>query len=298
MRFLSYLLTLLFALLVAACGGGGGSPGLVPNQPVVPVNDDPIIKLVLKDSSGALTNSISASGYTLLLATVTDPAGAPIPNQVVDVSGDATKVIFPEGNTALTNSAGVATVKVARASLLATGAGSLTGTYTFKAGSLTFYPSGTPAPTVDKVVSGFVGYQLSANNIALTNMDVGSTPLAAYGTRQVTVQVTINGVPASSTPVQVSFTATCGQVVPTTASTNSSGVVTVSYTATDAPGASSSTLGCGGRTVEISASTVGRSGGDEGPGGDCGACDQHELCRRHPVENIPGQLGRADPGNS
>ena len=259
MRFLSYLLTLLFALLVAACGGGGGSPGVVPNHPVVPVvvNDDPIIKLALKDSSGALTNSISASGYTLLLATVTDPAGAPLPNQVVDVSGDATKVIFPEGNTALTNSAGVATVKVARASLLATGAGSLTGTYTFKAGSMAFYPSGTPAPTADKVVSGFVGYQLSANNIALTNMDVGSTSLAAYGTRQVTVQVTINGVAASSTPVQVSFTATCGQVVPATASTNSSGVVAVSYTATDAPGASSSTLGCGGRTVEISASTVG-----------------------------------------
>ena len=78
MRFLSYLLTLLFALLVAACGGGGGSPGVVPNHPVVPVvvNDDPIIKLALKDSSGALTNSISASGYTLFLATVARTFGS------------------------------------------------------------------------------------------------------------------------------------------------------------------------------------------------------------------------------
>ena len=261
MRLLTYLVTLLFALLVAACGGGGGSPGTVSGsggQPPEPVKNDPILSLVMQDSTGAATNTISASGNTLLFAKVTDPSGLPIPNQVVDVSGDAAKVIFPEGNSALTNSAGVATLKVARASLVATGAGSLTGTYIYKAGSLTNFPNGATPPTVDTVVTATLGYQLSASNISLSNLDVGAPTLVAYGTRQVTVQANINGVPATTTPVQVSFTASCGQILPAKASTNSSGIVAVSYTATDVAGTTTiGSAGCGGQTVEISASTVG-----------------------------------------
>jgi hypothetical protein len=260
MRLLSFLVTLLIAVLLSACGGGGGSPGAVTGSsaPVASVPKNPVLKLALQDSSGASTNSISASGYTLLKATVTDPSGTPIPNQVVDVSGDPTKLLFPEGNTGLTNSAGVATIKLARASLLATGAGSLSGTYMYRAGTLTTFSDGSAPPTADTVVSAFLGYQLSANNITLTNLDVGASTLAAYGTRQVTVQANINGVAATTTPVQVSFSASCGQVVPATASTNSSGVVAVSYTATDVAGTSTlATLGCGGQTVEINASTVG-----------------------------------------
>jgi hypothetical protein len=253
MRFLSYLVTLLFAVVVAACGGGGGSPGAVPGQQ--PVKTDPILTLALQDATGAATNSISASGKTLLVATVTDPQGAPIPNQVVDVADEGAKLAFPEGNTALTNSAGVATIRLTRASLLSTGAGLITGTYTYKAGSLTKFPSGATPPSSDTLVSSSVGYQLSASNITLTNLDIGAATLAAYGTRPVTVQVNVNGAPATS-PMQVSFIASCGQVLPATATSNSSGVVAVSYTATDA-GGGAGTLGCGGQTVEISASTVG-----------------------------------------
>jgi len=212
----------------------------------------------MQDSSGAPTNSISASGYTLLMATVTDPGGIPMANQVVDVADDQAKLLFPEGNTALTNSAGVATIKLARASLLATGAGSLAGTYTYRAGTFTTFPDGSTPPASDTVVSAFLGYQLSVNNITLTNLDVGASTLAAYGTRQVTVQANINGAAATTTPVQVSFSASCGQIVPATASTDSSGLVAVSYTATDVPGTTTvSTLGCGGQTVVINASTVG-----------------------------------------
>ncbi|MCM2251531.1 MAG: hypothetical protein NDJ19_04140 [Ramlibacter sp.] len=255
MRFLSYLLTLLFAVLVAACGGGGGSPGAVPGQQ--PAKNDPILTLAMQDSAGTPTNSVGATGSTLLLATVTDPSGMPIPNQVVDVSGEASKVVFPEGNTALTNASGVAIIKLARASLVATGAGSLTGTYTYKAGSLSKFPNGNTPPSVDTVVTASIGYQLSASNIALTNLDIGAATLAAYGTRQVTVQANINGAPAAASPISVTFTASCGQILPSTGTTNSSGVVAVSYTATDAPGSGASTQGCGGQTVQISASTAG-----------------------------------------
>ena len=218
---------------------------------------DPLLKGSLVDAAGAATNSIGASGYTVLNVTLRDPSGNPIPDQVVNVSSDASQVIFPEGSAGQTNSSGVATVKLARASLVATEAGSLTVTFSYKVGSITRYPNGSAPPTADKVISTYIGYQLSAANITLTNLQAGEPTLAAYGTRQVSVQANINGVPVSATPVQVNFTATCGRVSPPTASTNSSGTVLVSYTATDAAGITSSSLGCSGKTVEISASTIG-----------------------------------------
>ncbi len=101
---------LALALVLTACGGGGGSPGTSNfgnggSGSGQAASSDPVIKsAVLKDAGGAATNSISASGFTLLSVTLTDPKGNPIPNQVIDVSGDTTKVSFPEGPTGLTNS--------------------------------------------------------------------------------------------------------------------------------------------------------------------------------------------------
>jgi hypothetical protein len=256
MRFLSYLSYFLIAVVLSACGGGGGSPGTVPGQ--VTVKRNPILSLALQDATGAPTNAISASGNSLLVATLTDPSGRPIPNQLIDVSGDATKVVFPEGNTGLTNGAGMAAIKVARASLNATGAGTLTGTYNFKVGAFSFYPDGSAAPTSDTVVTALLSYQLSATNITLTNLDVGTSPLAAYGTRQVSVQANVNGAPATGTSVVVNFSASCGQVAPASVATNASGIAIATYTATDVAGSTTtSTQGCGGRTIEITATTPG-----------------------------------------
>lgn len=256
MRFLSYLTYLLIAVVLGACGGGGGSPGLVPGQAVV--KKDPILSLALRDGTGAATNAISASGSTLIVATLTDPSGRPIPNQLINIAGDAAQVIFPEGNTGLTNAAGAATIKVARASLTATGAGSLTGTYSFTPGLFTVYPDGSAAPTIDTLVTALLSYQLSATNITLSNLDVGTSPLAAYGTRQVSVQANVNGAPATSTSVVVNFSASCGQVAPASVATNTSGVAIATFTATDVGGtATTSTQGCGGRTVEVTATTPG-----------------------------------------
>ena len=81
--------------------------------------------------------------------------------------------------------------------------------------------------------------------------------MKAYGTQQVSVIANVNGVPATSTPVTVSFSATCGQVLPATASTDSAGKVLVTYSATDATGTLPSTLGCSGKTVQITASSSG-----------------------------------------
>lgn len=250
-----------FVVALAACGGGGGSAGVVPGKDPVVVTDpvivsqDPVLLSTLQDVNGNTTNSISASGLTVLNVTLTDPSGRGISNQVVSVTGDETKVVFPEGSGGLTNASGVASIKVARASLFATGADSLTVTYSYKAGSLTTYPDGSIPPTVDKVVARYVGYQLSASNISLTNLNLGQSTLAAYGTRQVSVQANIDGAAATSTPVQVSFSANCGSVTPATASTNSQGLVQVSYSAANA--AVTNDQGCSGSTVSIVASTTG-----------------------------------------
>lgn len=261
MKIIRLLMGGVFAIVLAACGGGGGSAGGGGNsggstRPIETiVSADPILRGSLQDAAGVVTNSISASGFTVLSVTLTDPSGRGIPNQVVIATGDETKVTFPEGNGGLTNASGVAIIKVARASLLATGADSLTVTYSYKVGSLTTYPDGSAPPTTDKVVARYVGYQLSASNITLTNLNLGAPTLAAYGTRQVSVQANINGIAATSTPVQVSFNANCGIVSPATASTNSQGLVQVSYSASNP--ALTNDQGCSGSTVSIVASTTG-----------------------------------------
>jgi hypothetical protein len=258
-RYLKLWTALLLAAFLSACGGGGGSPG-TPSTGVgsgsQPTKSVPTLALSLRDASGAPTNSISASGNSLLTVLLADPSGNPMPNQLIDVAGDANQVVFPEGNTGLTNASGVATIKVARASLTASGAGSLTATYNFKLGAFAFFPNGSPAPAADTVYTAVLSYQLSATNITLTNLDVGTSPLAAYGTRQISVQANVNGAAAVGTSVVVNFTASCGQIAPASVATNANAVAVATYTATDATG-STSTQGCGGRTVELTATTPG-----------------------------------------
>ena len=218
----------------------------------------PTLTPALQTSGGIATSSIDATGYTLLKVTMKDPSGVGIPNQVISVTGDLTKLSFPEGNAALTDASGIATIKVARASLLATGAGAMTVTYDYKPGMISSYSGNVTPPSVAQVITTYVGYQVTTANISLTNLDVGTpATMKAYGTQQVSVIANVNGVPATSTPVTVSFSATCGQVLPATASTDSAGKVLVTYSATDATGTLPSTLGCSGKTVQITASSSG-----------------------------------------
>lgn len=219
------------------------------------VSQDPVLKSATLLEGTVSTSSIGAS--TVLSVKLTDPSGVGIPNQVIDVTGDLTQVKFPEGASALTNSQGIATVKVDRASLQAAGAGSLTVNYSYKPGAISAYPNGSAPPSTAKVITTYVGYQLSAANVTLTNLDVGAATLAAYGTRQISVQTNVNGAAPSGSPVQVNFTTSCGQMTPASVTTNSSGVAVSSYTATDVVGSPISTLGCSGKTVEIAASTIG-----------------------------------------
>lgn len=238
---------------VNATGTTSGSTTTASNDPIL-----------TSQGFNNTSNSISASGATTLTVKLTDPSLIGIPNQVVQVAPPAnnTQITFPEGTAGLTNSQGIATIKIARASLLASGAGALTVTYDYKPGAFATYPDGTSPPSSAKTITTYVGYQLATSNVALTGLTAGTTRLAPYGTTQVSVTANVNGVPQSG--ITVNFGASCGQI-PLSATTNSSGVASVSYTAADAATttttttttAGTGTSGCSGRTVELSASTLG-----------------------------------------
>ncbi len=215
----------------------------------------PSFKLELIDPAGSATSAVSPQGFTSLKATLKFDDGTPVVQKRVDVTGDPVKVSFPEGSSALTSSVGEAIVKVARASQTSNGAGTL-----LVSSSI----SGTSAEGgTDTVVTGSLDYNLGlsqgVDKLTLSGLDVGTSALLAYGTRQISVQANLGIVP-STAPVVVAFTSSCGQVLPSSATTNSAGIALVSFTATDAPGTVPSTLGCSGKSVEISASAVGAEG--------------------------------------
>lgn len=236
MKIVKYVTGLMLAAGLAACGGGGGSPGIVvggsSNAPKAAAT--PTLALELRDASNAVTTSVASSGATTVRATVKDAAGVPVAGKLVAVAGDASLVkLTPVSGQVLTDSTGVATIQIAPATITAAGAGTLNVT--------TVVGTTTLAKSLD--------YQLSAANVGLQSLDVGSTALAAFGNRPVSVVATINGVAATSTPIQVTFAASCGTVNPTTATTDSTGKASTTYTA--------SAIACAGTNVTVSASAPG-----------------------------------------
>jgi hypothetical protein len=216
--------------------------------------DPPPLQLELRDTSNAVTNTIGASGLSTLKATLKFPDGTPVAQKRIDITGDLTKVAFPEGSSQLTDTNGIATIKVSRASATVGGAGTLSGAATISGTS-------TSGSSVSTVVTGTVDYSVGAvvgaATLSLDTLDVGAATLAAYGTRQISVRAMLGASVAPS--VQVSFSSNCGQISPATAPTNANGIAVASFTATDVAGTAVSTLGCGGKTVDISVSAVGAS---------------------------------------
>ena len=216
--------------------------------------DPPPLQLELRDALGAVTNGIASAGLTTLKATLKFPDGTPVVQKKIDITGDLTKVSFPEGSSQLTDSLGVATIKVSRATAALGGAGTLNGAATISGTDVNGLLSST---VVTGVVDYSVGAAVGAATLALETLDVGAATLPAYGTRQISVRAMLGTSVAPS--VQVSFSSNCGQLSPATAPTNTSGIAVASFTATDVAGTAASTLGCGGKTVDISVSAVGAS---------------------------------------
>lgn len=244
----------LTAIMLAACGGGGGSAGTTigtgtstgttatPNTTTAAAA--PTIRIALFNGATA-TTSISASGVTTAQATVVDDRNQPVRGKLVTFTGDPTLITLnPASGAVLTDSVtGIASIQITPASLTSAGAGVLS-------------VASTVVPTSGSagvLVTSSLDYQLSAANLTLSTLNVStSTPLAAYGTRAVSVLANINGLAAINTPVKVTFSADCGTVSPATVSTDGTGKASSTYTAN-----STTDPGCAGKNVNITAAATG-----------------------------------------
>ena len=154
------------------------------------------------------------------------------------LSNGALATLVPD--TALTDGSGVARVAISPASLNALGATTLTA---------------TAAATNGDALVGKTDFSVSASNILLSALAVGSSNLASGANTTVSTTASVNGAPSTGIPVNVTFSASCGRVNNGSSSfsttTNGSGVASVVYTAVNADG----TL-CSG-PVTISASSAG-----------------------------------------
>jgi len=237
MKIVKYLTGILFAAGVAACGGGGGSAGTVVGGPASgggAPTAAPTVTVELRDGSNAVTTSVSSSGATTARATVKDALGAPVSGKLVTFTTDSTIAKFtPASGQVLTDSTGVAAIQIAPASLSAAGAGTIV--VTTAVGTTTLSKS--------------LDYQLSATNVALQALDVGSGALAAFGNRAIAVLATVNGAAAVNTPIQVTFNASCGQVNPATVTTDATGRASTTFSA--------NSVACAGTNVTLSASAPG-----------------------------------------
>jgi hypothetical protein len=240
----TWILASVFALGLSACGGGDGNPGTSSSTTSASTSTStttataaPMITLDLRSEADVSTSAISATGLNTLRATLKDSKGVALAGKVLTVSGDATQLKFPDGTSALTGADGVALLKVGRASLSSVGAGTMSVSYAYT----------DTGSTTASTATSTIGYQLSALNVSLSALDVGTTALAALGNRPITVLASINGVAATTSPVQVTFSASCGTVTPATVSTDSQGKANTTYAAT---------LGCAGSSVSVSASAA------------------------------------------
>ena len=249
MRFVNYLLCFATSALIglSGCGGGGGSAGttavgnsgstgLGSNVPPVvapSVVSSPSITLRLQDSAGAITRSVSAAGFVTAVVIVTGADGLVIAGAKVTFDADTALLKISPANSVLTDSTGAAKVQVSAASLNAAGAGTLGAVATVGASSL----------------SANFDFQLSPVNLNLSSMIFGVGALPAFGNQSVSVQANINGEVSATTPVRVTFSASCGTVAPVSVTTDSTGRAATTYTA-DSPF-------CAGKNVTVSATSAG-----------------------------------------
>jgi hypothetical protein len=215
----------LSTVMLVACGGGGGSPGVTVGGNKAGI----VVDLI--DCTGKSANTLTLSCSLTARATVVDSTGQPQGNVVVafSVAGDGT-VLTPSSGTALTNSAGVATISLSIANLAT--ALSQVGA----AGSIT--ASATIGTTK---VTGVQAYKLGANNagIAVDLIDCNgqsadTLTLSCSLTARATVRNS-TGQPQGNAIVNFSLSGDTTVLTPSSGVvlTNSAGVATITLSIKD-----------------------------------------------------------------
>ena len=187
-------------VVLVGCGGGGEGGGGVPGGPTPGdgssgggVVTEPTVTLSLTDlAAGTTSNSLSFGQNLKATALVLDKTGKPVPNAIVSfgASPDSLIALIPDVGTALTGADGKASIQLAQQSLTSAGAGTLT--------------ARSEVDGVELIDSE--NFSVSPASVSLEQMQVGRSPLSAYGTTSVSVDV--KGVP-NTVPVTVAFTSNC-----------------------------------------------------------------------------------------
>jgi len=252
-KYLKFLFVLLTASLLAACGGGGGSAGTASSGSSGSTTTATLV-VTLTDSSGAALatpHTLKAGLFYLAQAQALDSSGKPIANQVITFTTDSTLVTLAAA-TALTDSTGVASVKMTPLSVA--GAGSV-------GASMSYTASG--ATTATTITGTAASYQVTPSaatgtptlSLALTDSSgvALSTPRTFLTGSSYKAKVTV--LDATSAPISnlvVNFTtdATLATISPSSALTDANGVATVQIVPLTLTGAGS---------VQASASVNGAS---------------------------------------
>lgn len=135
MSFYKYLVCVAVAAALGACGGGGGSPGSLGSSSPIPASNGAgstpttevakaSMALDVVSGAGVSTSSISASEISTVSVVLKDSQGAAVPGAVVTFSESAGSLlsVAPASKTALTDTAGKASVEIRAATTSSVGA--------------------------------------------------------------------------------------------------------------------------------------------------------------------------------
>ena len=120
------VLSAALALLLGACGGGGGSPGTVPGGSNSTVGLEPKASIAVLNAGGTAVTSVSGTLSVTVKVTLLDARGVPAPAEIVTFTSSSALVEFT--SSALTDTAGVATISVKPINVNSAGAVAITAT--------------------------------------------------------------------------------------------------------------------------------------------------------------------------
>jgi|SRR5450830_315435 len=223
-KYLKFLFVLLAACLLAACGGGGGSAGTTSGSSSGSTVTATLV-VTLTDSSGAALatpHTLKAGQFYLAQATALDSSGKPITNQVVTFTTDATLVTL-SASTALTDSNGVASVKITPLSV--SGAGSVGASMTYNSTAIT----GTAASyqVTPLAVTGTPSLTLTLTDSAGVTLSTPRTFVTGATYKAKVLAVDATNAPISNLVVTFTTDATLATISPASALTDANGVATV-----------------------------------------------------------------------
>ncbi|OGS93962.1 MAG: hypothetical protein A3H31_03710 [Gallionellales bacterium RIFCSPLOWO2_02_FULL_57_47] len=238
MRSRNILLLCAIGAILTGCGAG---------TPDAPASTVPSLAITLTNG-GVPVTSITSGTPATVKATLKDASGAAVAGAVVTFSTDQALATITPAATALTDTAGVATVTLSPATVSAAGATAITATSQV----------GTTALT------GTIGYSVGGAVVTITNPVFGVNPLSAFGTTSVAVTVSSGGI-SVTTPQTVTFSSPCassGKAVLSASVVTVNGNATGSYrdngcAGTDTITASVSGIASSSATLTITAPTAG-----------------------------------------